>query len=256
MAKKGNQISDEEVQLFLSGELDLENSEKLKEIEREVVLRKNTNKEDIELVKRIQKFREVDKIVAENLEAKYPMPEAFSKEIQVAISKLASKKSILSDVAEKSKRKISSIKLGLSSAIGGAALTAIGTTLFFSLQTSVVTRGELNDLTPSSITEDAGWIVFDDFAFKIISLSSSKKGQAKNLINGSEVKIGEEFIISLLPINNVSKEIYYQSNNDETSKKALKENTIYTFSAPKGKDKIIIEIDGKVVKTIELILSD
>ena len=34
MAKKDNQISDEEVQLFLSGELDLETSEKLKEIER------------------------------------------------------------------------------------------------------------------------------------------------------------------------------------------------------------------------------
>ena len=58
MAKKDNQISDEELQLYLSGELDLETSEKLKEIEREVVLKKNENKEDTELVNRIQKFRE------------------------------------------------------------------------------------------------------------------------------------------------------------------------------------------------------
>ena len=45
MVKKDDQISDEELQLYLSGELDLETSEKLKEIEREVVLKKNTNKE-------------------------------------------------------------------------------------------------------------------------------------------------------------------------------------------------------------------
>ena len=36
----------------------------------------------------------------------------------------------------------------------------------------------------------------------------------------------------------------------------LRNKTIFTFSAPEGKDKIIIEIDGKVVQTIELVISD
>ena len=256
MSKNIYEITDEELQLYLTGELSTEFISKLEKIEEDVLLRKNKEKKDVDLVNRIQQARETDKIIEETLKAEYPIPEKLPKEIIDELYKLDPKKSVMSNIADKTQRKISSIKLGLSSALGGAALTAIGATLFFSMQTSVVTRGELNDLAPSSITEDAGWIVFDDFAFKITSLSSSKKGQAKNLINGSEVKIGEEFIISLLPINNVSKEIYYQSNNDETSKKALNENTIYTFSAPEGKDKIIVEIDGKVVETIELILSN
>ena len=128
------------------------------------------------------------------LEAKYPMPEAFSKEIAAELSKLTPQKSVLSDIAEKSREKISAIKVGVSSALGGAVLTALGASLFFSLQTSVVTRGDMNEFVPGSIAEDAGWIVLDDLAIKITSLSTAKKGQAKNLMSGSKVKIDEEFM--------------------------------------------------------------
>jgi len=267
MAARKLKISDNDVQLYLLGELERDKAEYISRIN-SLSNSDLKSKMDKDIKSTLTKITNVDNMLQMAADTSYSMPEDLENRINSALASKASvqKKTSLS-LADKIKNYFSASNMW--SLAGGGAAASLGMLTIIQIQPGLLIdynslrtnepvfrgAGEITSRLSDAcgVLENEAWIVTDEFMLQITVCSASEKPVF--LSNKGTVNIGQEFSIYVLPIKETTLTVSYQSEDSEkinlTDQKLLKPGVLlklpdsvglkgssYAFSEPKGQDYI------------------
>ena len=267
MAARKLKISDNDVQLYLLGELEGDKAEYISRIN---ALSNSDlkSKMDKDIKSTLTKITNVDNMLQMAADASYSMPADLESRISSVLASKASvqKKTSLS-LANKIKNYFSASNMW--SLAGGGAAASLGMLTIIQIQPGLLIdynslrtnepvfrgAGEITSRVSDTcgVLEDEAWIVTDEFMLQIPVCSPSE--DPISLSNKEAVNIGDEFSIYVLPIKGTTLTISYQSQGSEdvilADKKLVRPGVLlklpdesvikasgYAFSEPKGQDAI------------------
>jgi len=267
MAARKLKISDNDVQLYLLGELEGDKAEYISRIN-SLSNSDLKSKMDKDIKSTLTKITNVDNMLQMAADTSYSMPADLESRISsVLASKASVQKKTSFSLADKIKNYFSASNMW--SLAGGGAAASLGMLTIIQIQPGLlidynslrtnepVFRGAAEITSRVSDTcgvlEDEAWIVTDEFMVQIPVCSASEK--PISLSNKTTVNIGDEFSIYILPIKGTTLTVSYQSQGSEdvvlVDKKVVRpgilfklpdesviEESGYAFSEPKGQDAI------------------
>ena len=267
MATEKLKISDNDVQLYLLGELEGEKANYIENISGSPASGL-TSKMDKEIKSTLSKVKSVDNMLQNAADNSYSMPvDLESKISSILASKTAGQKKTSAGFTEKLKNYFTASNIW--SLAGGGAVASLCMITVIQIDPELLLdrssmrnneavfrgAGELKSqiLETCKVVEDEAWIVTEEFMLQIPVCSPS--GEAVSLSNGSSVNIGDEFSIYVLPIKGTTLTVSYQSQGSEdvilADKKLVRPGILlklpdesvikasgYAFSEPKGQDAI------------------
>lgn len=262
MSAPESQISKNDVQLYLLGELTGEKAIHIEKVDASDFENLHSVG-DQEIKTTLAKIRQVDKMLQHAADTSYPMPPTLENKIDslLAIKNTAQKKTPLS-ISERLRSYFTTSNLW--SLASGAVAASLGMITLIQIQPDLlihpnfiqteemVFRGTGN--VSSDVPDEClflpqkSWIVTEQFLLQIPVCSPS--GDKSALTNNTTVAIGDKFQILLLPIEDNVLSITYESQDGQTTRILENENVKkghtlqlpvsehYTFSKPIGSDKI------------------
>ena len=267
MAARKLKISDNDVQLYLLGELEGDKAEYISRIN-SLSNSDLKSKMDKDIKSTLTKITNVDNMLQMAADTSYSMPADLESRISsVLASKAPVQKKTSLSLADKIKNYFSASNMW--SLAGGGAAASLGMLTIIQIQPGLLIdynslrtnepvfrgAGEITSRVSDTcgVLEDEAWIVTDEFMVQIPVCSSSEK--PISLSNKTTVNIGDEFSIYILPIKGTTLTVSYQSQGSEdvilVDKKLVRPGILfklpdesvikesgYAFSEPKGQDAI------------------
>ena len=262
MASAKPKISQDDVQLFLLGELQGEKARHIAEID--ATDDKNLRlKADKEVKKTLLKIRRVDDLLKASVASCPPIPTALEKQIdQILAASAKSQKKNTTTILDKIKTYFTGSNIwslaggGAAASFAMLAVIQIQPALLVSSDRLMQTQGSVFRSVGSAdpfcgIKKDGSWIVTDEFLIQIPVCSVS--GEKSVLVNGGTVNVGDKFSVFVLPTRDVKLTVRYLEESGTSV--TLLENPILVqalapkrvfetpleFSEPKGKDSLKFE---------------
>lgn len=262
MASAKPKISQDDVQLFLLGELQGEKARHIAEID--ATDDKNLRlKADKEVKKTLFKIRRVDDLLEASVASCPPIPAALEKQIdQILASSAKSQKKNTTTILDKVKAYF--LGSNIWSLAGGGAAASFAMLAVIQIQPALLvssdrlmqTQGSVFRSVESAdpfcgIKKDGSWIVTDEFLIQIPVCSAS--GDKRLLVNGGKVSVGDKFSVFVLPTRDVQLTVRYIEESG-TSVALVKQPVLaqglapkrilekpLEFGDPKGKDSLKFE---------------
>ena len=283
MEKKLKEISKNDIQLFLLGELEGGKRDKIQQI---ISCEKSSlkNKSEIAIKETFEQLLEIDNFLGEAAKNSFEMPKELEKKIiafeQNKPSKSKDKKTnVLSGILNLFK------SLNYLSLAGGAATASFCFMIVLQIDPALlmdpsliksenapiyrsINFGDEKEIKNScSVDGSLSWEVTENILYQIPLCSF--EGSKTNLENGATVSVGDKFSIAILPLEDVSLRVVYKTERGTDqpliSSVNIKKGEIYNFplsndtgalefAEPKGKDIISFYSNSRKVSEVQFVV--
>ena len=255
MKNYDGQISDEEIQLYLMGELQGPKEDLIRGID-VTSIELISSKRDRTIKEQIIRLRKVDKLLLDAAKSSYKMPSDLEQKISSTLAMRVSvqKKSSL-NLFSWIKQKLK--EADFTSLVSGGALAALSMFVILEIQpdllvdpsqlrhSEITFRGTMATDGICNVENSTRWEVAESFAF---SASLCEPGEKiVELTNAQQVSVGQKFVLHLVATNDAKISIEYMTEANKQrdvifeafmSKGETYKSDVFEFSLPLGKDQI------------------